>query len=353
MPNAADSLSTLQSTLRAARFRLALARAGDFALMGMWVALGLLVMIAIAGWLGVLPLMDWMFWLPLIGAIVGAGTSLYHPPTLMDAAARLDQRHRLQDLLLSAWSVHAPRLDDARSHVGSGARPSDRLSETPDAWSDQLLRLAAASAARVTLPNLVGRYAPRLHAATWLLAVATLAGTYLSIAPASANQSAMLTQRERAKDATRYQSGRAPLTSSHETATQMRQTSNDPEAPPTIAGKGSPRTGDGANDAQGPGRANSVDPITGNPIDRTAINAHSTPTGTNTGAIATGSGQASDNATAGASAAAGRVARGPVAATPPWELDTWPARRDAALERIAQGRVPDAYQPLVREYFAR
>ena len=36
---------------------------------------------------------------------------------------------------------------------------------------------------------------------------------------------------------------------------------------------------------------------------------------------------------------------------PPWRSPTWPADRDAALNALTSGRVPDAYRDLVREYF--
>jgi hypothetical protein len=40
-------------------------------------------------------------------------------------------------------------------------------------------------------------------------------------------------------------------------------------------------------------------------------------------------------------------------ASPPWESSDWPAHRDAALNDVRSGRVPDAYRDLVRDYFSR
>jgi hypothetical protein len=37
---------------------------------------------------------------------------------------------------------------------------------------------------------------------------------------------------------------------------------------------------------------------------------------------------------------------------PPWQSASWPAQRDEALSAVRDGRVPDAYQDLVRAYFA-
>jgi hypothetical protein len=35
----------------------------------------------------------------------------------------------------------------------------------------------------------------------------------------------------------------------------------------------------------------------------------------------------------------------------PWTSDRWPADRAAALQAVQDGRVPDAYRDLVRDYF--
>jgi hypothetical protein len=66
-----------------------------------------------------------------------------------------------------------------------------------------------------------------------------------------------------------------------------------------------------------------------------------------------GGGTASDGGNKGAASGATGGPNQPRRAAPVWRGEGWPADQDAARTAIRDGRVPDAYRDLVRDYFER
>jgi len=104
---------------------------------------------------------------------------------------------------------------------------------------------------------------------------------------------------------------------------------------------------------QGSGAGSAVSASKGNGgAHHDAVAGGNTAGGIKTGNTAGGGGSA---ATEGGTGTASGTTGGTTAArhVPVWSGQGWPAAQDAAREAIRAGRVPDAYRPLVRDYFER
>jgi hypothetical protein len=279
------------------------------------------------------------------GGVAGLIWALVRRPTTLQATIEADRQLGLSDLLGTALTISRDAaggsmeatvlaLADARCR---GVSPSAIALNRLGARSWGGIALAGALVAGLGLfgGQTPGSAAQASGPRTWQeieSAQDQQNTTHIAIAP----------DFRRAKPGT----GQDDDPSSANQSTSQDSTGTNAKTSATNNGAGSAEQGTGAGSAVSPSKGNGDghhDPVAGG---NTAggIKTGNTAGGGGTNATVEGGTGTSSGATAGTTAARH---------VPVWSGQGWPAAQDAALDALRAGRVPDAYRPLVRDYFER
>ena len=309
-------MNALSRRLRQVRPRLAFARLGDAAFVG----------VAAAGAVGAGVAFLGISWGWAVAVGVAGFAAMWRPaPSLPATAAWLDERHGLNDLLASAWMV--------------------RTSTGP--WADTLRSMADARAAALPPLGRLARFSVRHHACVLAAAAAAvLVGRV--IVPTSAVV-------RPADDALAVVDAPGERATVRHVAAEVRRAADTADSgtglpSPAAASKDSsanapPRPARSAGDAaQGSGRADT---------DRVAALPAPPSASTDSTAVSPGPAGSGRPATAGGEGSGGgRVVRAPASTVEPISAASASADHNDAT-RTQATPVPAAYRDLVRDYFAK
>ena len=281
------------------------------------------------------------FVFPSLGAVLGSLVGFRKRPKLRAVAEFADARFGTADLLATAlalrgssepWNINILKMADSRS---AGISPAlltpHRLG--PRAWSGILLALMAA----LTLGFLSFT-------------------TSLDLAQASAAPTSTDAWREWENSGTHHiESLQLTVPTAREAraeTTPDSQSMPGTDAAPSNTGtmeksSGSPREGQADLGASG-GSARTNSAQVEMPRDHPGLSSDDTVANA---LIASGGGGLEVHNRSDGGATAGEVSSKPADRVEAWSSSNWPAARAAALNAIQDGRVPDAYRILVRDYF--
>jgi hypothetical protein len=279
--------------------------------------------------------------LPTAGAIIGALAGLRRRPNLRQVAQLADVRLATADLLATAFALRG----------------------STDPWDATILQMASAYSVGLS-PALIVPY--RLGRRAWwgiLLAVVSVMTLGLFSITTTSNRAEAATASHASDHSSKWETvdsvARMPIQVGTPSAREARaETTPDSFSGPnsnamtsddqgTASPDHSTRDGGGAT-ATGGGSARSD-----------VANAMVQPKNTSTAAqysandgVPASAGDGHEvRSSAGQGTTAGQVETQGSQPVPPWSSNGWPAAQSAAFNAIQDGRVPDAYRNLVRDYF--
>ena len=291
-----------------------------------------------------------------LAAAAGVAWGLICRPSMLQAAVEADRQLDLDDLLGTALAA--------------------RDGADADAWARTVLAIAdarcrALSPARVVL----NRYGARAWGGIGLAVAFVLTLGVLSTSPTrsdanlpdsagegSARSAAAAEVRDStmaSRDPSEGSRVEAPRAAEDRAIIDLRVSEQQREKArnnPQVARSGSDAASDMVSQrSNSVGARSSSDDAAGDPERLNAVGAGGL---TPDGELTAGGGETANTpATDGASLEGGGMtagrALGSRGASAPWASPSWSARRDAALRAVGDGRVPDGYRDVVREYFRR
>lgn len=277
------------------------------------------------------------------GGIAGLIWAVARRPTRLQATMEADRQLGLSDLLGTALTI---------ARDGRGGAMEEMVLAIADA------RCRSLSPSAIALHRLGARSWGGIALAGALVAGLGLFGGQTPGSTAQASGPRTWQEMESAQDAqnsthivapdlrrSKPGGGQDDDPSSANQTTSQDSTGANAKTSATNNGAGSAEQGSGAGSAVSASKGNSG-------AHHDAVAGGNTAGGIKTGNTAGGGGSA---ATEGGTGTASGTAGGTTAArhVPVWSGQGWPAAQDAAREAIRVGRVPDAYRPLVRDYFER
>ncbi len=277
-----------------------------------------------------------------LGALLGLTVGILSRPSLLETAMEADRQLNLHDLLGTAIQLQNSRYLD-------------------DAWRENFRSLAEARVRSISPSQLVLN---RLGARAWG-GIGLSAALVMTVALMTTMPSESMARLDRAQNLESFEVTEKPSAKSNLAPVASRSGSQRGDAAPEATSRSAHSidasrahdsvpgdathatnpTGDGAGDGAGQTEASSRPPSLDLAAAPGAPDAHGDTVASGTGSSAPdGSGESAHPA----------VARTPAyRSLPPWQSSSWPADRDAAMQSLRTGKIPDRYRDLVREYFSR